>query len=233
MESSHKIKVWAVLLPAMLLPGLASLWYFVWLGDSPLAQVIYGSVKFFTLVWPIIAVLFILKESISKKELSIREHLKSIPMGIAIGLPIAVVIGLLMLSPIGDIVKEASPLVKQKCIDLGIINHFILFAFFISIFHSLLEEYYWRWFVFGKLREVVSLKLAHFLGAFAFTLHHVVVMMQFFDLPWALFFSACVGVGGFFWSYLFQKQRTLIGAWASHAIVDLALMSVGYYLIVN
>ena len=42
-----------------------------------------------------------LKEKIHFQELSIREHLKSIPMGIMVGLPIAVVIGLLMLSPIG------------------------------------------------------------------------------------------------------------------------------------
>ena len=233
MASPHTKKLWAVLIPAMFLPGLASLWYFVWLGDSPLAQVIYGSVKFFTLVWPIIATFLILKEKIHFKELSIREHLKSIPMGIMIGLPIAMVIGLLMLTPIGNVVKEASPLVKQKCIDLGILNHFILFALIISIFHSLLEEYYWRWFVFGKLREVVSLKTAHFLSAFTFTLHHIVVMMQFFELPWALFFSTCVGIGGCFWSLLFQKQKTLVGAWVSHAIVDIALMSVGYYLIVS
>ncbi|MEC7224533.1 MAG: hypothetical protein VXW02_09685, partial [Verrucomicrobiota bacterium] len=157
MESSHVKKLWAVLIPAMLLPGLASLWYFVWLGDSPLAQVTYGSVKVFTLVWPIIAIYLILKEKIHFQELSIQEHLQSIPMGIMIGLPIAVVIGLLMLSPIGSVVKEASPLVKQKCIDLGIINHFILFGLVISIFHSLLEEYYWRWFVYGKLREVVKI----------------------------------------------------------------------------
>ena len=98
MESPHSKKLWAVLIPAMLLPGLASLWYFVWLGDSPLAQVIYGSVKFFTLIWPIIATFLILKEKIFFKELSIREHLKSIPMGIMIGLPIAMVIGLLMLT---------------------------------------------------------------------------------------------------------------------------------------
>ena len=103
MASPHNKKLWAVLIPAMFLPGLASLWYFVWLGDSPLAQVIYGSVKFFTLVWPIIATFLILKEKIHFKELSIREHLKSIPMGIMIGLPIATVIGLLMLTPIGAV----------------------------------------------------------------------------------------------------------------------------------
>ena len=68
MESPHSKKLWAVLIPAMFLPGLASLWYFVWLGDSSLAQVIYGSVKFFTLVWPIIATFLILKEKIHFKD---------------------------------------------------------------------------------------------------------------------------------------------------------------------
>ena len=124
--------------------------------------------------------------------------------------------------------KTCSPVLLKK----ATINSLIWFPALISIFHSLLEEYYWRWFVYGNLREVVSIKMAHFLAAFTFTLHHIVVMMQFFELPWALFFSACVGVGGFFWSLLYQHQKTLIGAWVSHALVDAALMSVGYYMIV-
>jgi len=57
--------------------------------------------------------------------------------------------------------------------------------------------------------------------------------MQFFDLFWALFFSACVGIGGALWSLLYQRQGTLVGAWASHATVDAALMILGYSLIVR
>ena len=232
MEPLNRRKMWAVLLPAMFLPGIAALGYFVWLGDSPLAQVLYGSVKVFTLVWPLIATLFILKRPIRINLKSYKEHLRSVPLGLMVGVPILATIGLLMMTPIGDIVKEAAPMIQKKSDDLGVINHFILFGASISIFHSLIEEYYWRWFVYGNLREVVSIKMAHFLAAFTFTLHHVVVMMQFFELPWALFFSTCVGIGGFFWSLLYQRQKTLIGAWVSHALVDAALMSVGYYMII-
>ncbi len=148
MESPHSKKLWAVLIPAMFLPGLASLWYFVWLGDSPLAQVIYGSVKFFTLIWPIITTFLILKEKIHFKELSIREHLKSIPMGVVIGLPIAMVIGLLMLSPVGDVVKEASPMVKQKCIDLGFLHQMTIYLQLVDHFYP--SEYLSPFSLFGK-----------------------------------------------------------------------------------
>ena len=142
MEHLNRRKMWAVLLPAMFLPGIAALGYFVWLGDSPFAQVLYGSVKFFTLIWPLIATLFILKRPIRVNFRSYKEHLKSVPLGLMIGLPILATIGLLMMTPIGDVVKEAAPMIQKKSKDLGIINHFILFGALISIFHSLLEEYF-------------------------------------------------------------------------------------------
>ena len=106
MEPLNRRKMWAVLLPAMFLPGIAALGYFVWLGDSPFAQVLYGFVKVFTLIWPLIATLFILKRPIRINFTSYKEHLKSVPLGLMIGVPILATIGLLMMTPIGDICKR-------------------------------------------------------------------------------------------------------------------------------
>ena len=119
MEPLNRQKMWAVLLPAMFLPGIAALGYFVWLGDSPLAQLLYGTIKVFTLIWPLIATIFILKRPIRIKLKPYKEHLRSVPLGLMVGVPIIATIGLLMITPVGEVVKEAAPMIKKKSNDLG------------------------------------------------------------------------------------------------------------------
>src|SRR5262245_54727663 len=51
---------------------------------------------------------------------------------------------------------------------------YLLMAAFIAVPHSFLEEYYWRWAVFGWLRKFVPLPWAMVLSALAFMSHHVI-----------------------------------------------------------
>src|SRR5262249_8532078 len=57
---------------------------------------------------------------------------------------------------------------------------FVQVALFVSVVHSLFEEYYWRWFVFGGLKRYLPLGAAVGVSALGFTLHHVVVLGVFF-----------------------------------------------------
>jgi membrane protease YdiL (CAAX protease family) len=111
---------------------------------------------------------------------------------------------------------------------------FLLIALYLSVAHSLFEEYYWRWFVFGTLKRHLSLAPAIAVSAAGFTLHHIVLLGVFFPgrfwslaLPFALF----VGVGGAFWAWLYHRSGSLIAAWLSHALVDAAIMVVGYLML--
>ena len=47
----------------------------------------------------------------------------------------------------------------------------------------------------------------------------------------AFVFGTGVGIGGALWCWLYRRQRTLAGAWVSHAIVDVAIFCVGYSLV--
>lgn len=231
MEPSCRRRTWLVLLPAMIIPALTALFYFVWLKGSSAAQPAYGGAKLFILLWPAAATLFILRRPIRWKLRPMTVHLRAIPLGLIIGLGIAGIMAALMITPLGSLVESATGAIEEKVVNLGIQEHFILFAVCLSLFHSLLEEYYWRWFVYGNLRNLVSRPAAHAMAAVGFSLHHIVVTSQFFPLHWALLFSSAVGIGGFFWSWLYQRQGTLTGAWASHAVVDAALMTVAFILI--
>jgi len=214
----------------MTVPSLAALFYFVWLKDSAAAQPVYGSAKLFILLWPVIATALILQRPIRWRLRPIAAHLRAIPLGLLIGLGIAGMMAALIASPMGNLVEAATDAIEVKVNNLGLQEQFLLFAVCLSLFHSLLEEYYWRWFVYGNLRNLVSRPAAHAMAAVGFSLHHIIVTTQFFSLHWALLFSAAVGIGGFFWSWLYQRQGTLAGAWASHAVVDATLMAVAFRL---
>jgi membrane protease YdiL (CAAX protease family) len=108
---------------------------------------------------------------------------------------------------------------------------FALFAAFVTVLHSFLEEYYWRWFVFGRLRRVAAPGTAMALSSLAFMAFHVFALLTF--LPgyfWTAVvpLTACVGVGGAAWAWLYQRTGTLYAPWLSHLLVDAALFVVGY-----
>lgn len=107
---------------------------------------------------------------------------------------------------------------------------FAALGIFYSLIHSLLEEYYWRWFVFGQLRRWTSFHTAIAISALGFMAHHVLVLGRFFGpaspLTWLL--SACVAVGGAFWAWLYEKSGSLVGPWLSHMLVDGAIFACGY-----
>jgi membrane protease YdiL (CAAX protease family) len=111
---------------------------------------------------------------------------------------------------------------------------FFFLAVFLSGIHSLLEEYYWRWFLFGELERILALSLAVLISSLAFMGHHVIVLAVYFPgrfLAAALPFSLCVALGGAVWAWLFHRSQSLGTVWLSHLLVDVAILVVGYDMV--
>lgn len=97
--------------------------------------------------------------------------------------------------------------------------------------NSVLEEYVWRWFVvrqFGKLFHPTGAVLA---SGLSFTLHHFLAMQVYFSPLVAGLCSLFIFIGGVWWSWMFVRYKTIWPGWLSHALVDIAVFSVGYTLI--
>lgn len=175
----------AALVPAMVVPFLASLLYFVLLSGRPVAQGLYAAAKVFTLVWPFFAAVFILREPPRLHWQSWRLHLCAVPAGAFWGLLFAALMVGLMMTPLGAVVAESAGRIRLKAQQMGILEWYWPFAIFLSLVNSLVEEVYWRWFVYGRLRGLVGGWPAHLLTGAAFAAHHVVVATQFFPRPGA------------------------------------------------
>lgn len=135
------------------------------------------------------------------------------------------------------ILASAAPAAAwQKLVELNCTTplRYLLLAVFIVVFHSLLEEYYWRWFVFGRLRRHVPLWPAILVSSLGFMAHHIIVLGVYFpEHFWTLAmpFSLAVAIGGGVWAWLYNYSHSLVGIWLSHLIVDAAILAVGYDLV--
>jgi membrane protease YdiL (CAAX protease family) len=160
------------------------------------------------------------------------------PIGVGFGLSVAAAIlglyfGYFRGSPVlADTPAKLSA--KLHEFGVGTPAEFAALAVFMVAAHSLLEEYYWRWFVFGRLRTLVPFGPAVVLSSLAFMAHHVVILDVF--LPgkfWSavLPFSLAIAVGGAVWAWLYARADSVWSPWLSHAFVDAALFVIGWDLL--
>ncbi|HUP25170.1 MAG TPA: CPBP family intramembrane glutamic endopeptidase [Thermoanaerobaculia bacterium] len=113
-------------------------------------------------------------------------------------------------------------------------DRFLAFALFLSLVHSALEEYYWRWYLLGGLRERWSAVSASVLSSVAFTSHHVVVVGGYVPPDrWPLLALGSLGVflAGMTWAWLYLDRRGILAPWLSHVLVDLAVLAAGWELV--
>ncbi|HEV8628668.1 MAG TPA: CPBP family intramembrane glutamic endopeptidase [Thermoanaerobaculia bacterium] len=114
-------------------------------------------------------------------------------------------------------------------------GRYLLLAIGLSVAHSLFEEYYWRWFLFGQLAQRLPLRWALPLASAAFALHHWIVIDNFLGgghrLDATLPLTLLVAAAGALWAWLFQRYRSLLAPWLSHLLVDAALMAAGWRMV--
>jgi membrane protease YdiL (CAAX protease family) len=163
------------------------------------------------------------------------------PQGLALGLAFgllvaAAILGLYYGALRGTAYLEHTPAqLRAKLADFGADDpaRFVALAAFISLAHSFLEEYYWRWFVYGELRRLVPSAAAMIVSSLAFMGHHVVVLAVFFPgrfFSAALPFSLGIAIGGLFWAWLYERTGSIVTTWVSHFVIDSAIVVVGFDL---
>jgi membrane protease YdiL (CAAX protease family) len=211
-------------------PSLSTWLYFVVLAGHPVMQVAYGVGKVVQFAFPILFVWLCLKQM---PRLA-RPKRDGLGVGLLFGAVVLFgALGLYALFSGSEHLVGASEAVTAKMSGAGVGSRarFLALAVFYCVFHSLMEEYYWRWFAYGQLRRLLPQAPANAIASVGFMGHHVIVIGQFFD-SWAITLALSVGValGGAFWAWLYERTRSLYGPWLSHVLIDAALMAIGYQM---
>jgi len=71
------------------------------------------------------------------------------------------------------------------------------------------------------------------LSALAFTAHHVILLTVYFPGQfWTAVapLSLAIAAGGAMWAWLYARTGALYAPWVSHAVIDLAVLAVGWDL---
>ena len=126
----------------------------------------------------------------------------------------------------------------EKVQQMGLDNFWLYLAgaLYWCTINSLLEEYFWRWFIFSRLRDVLPATTAGVAGAVViagllFMAHHVVALKVYFDWNVTILGSLGCFIGGVTWSILYLKTKNIYTAYVSHVYPDLIIFYIGWELI--
>ena len=213
----------AVLLPVVLAPTIGTL-SALWFWPGSFGTTIYAGCKVVLYGLPL---LIWLK---SRKEQRPSFHMDSKWMlaGFGSGALIAAVILALwfLVLTVSTDTSALIQVIRQNGLDGPL--KFWMFAAWLCLVNSLLEEIVFRWFVDTRLRALgLRWSLILPISAAIFTLHHIFVLGAYFDVTLTVLGASGVFIGGILWSVLRMKSGSLIPGWISHALVDLAIVLVG------
>lgn len=222
---------------AMVFPTVGALVYFVLLADSDHARWIYMASKVVQFAIPLVWVAIL---GVGRPRMGLRQPRAS---GLASGLVSGTVMGASILAfyafflagtpTAAEAVRRISDTLRVFGVDRPL--PYLGMALGLSLVHSLLEEYYWRWFVFQRAEAWMPRPWAAVLSSLAFAAHHLIIVRRY--APEGTLFSvvlpatAAVALGGVVWCALYRRHDSLLAPWISHVLVDLALMGMGYWMV--
>jgi membrane protease YdiL (CAAX protease family) len=221
---------------AAVLPTLAAAVYFVGMQGNPQARTAYVAAKVvqFTLPLAWLATAGVRISGLLGRPSS-RGVLQGLGLGALLGGSAAAwYFAWLAGSPLA---LEVASRIESALADFRISTPFAYLGMSagLSLVHSFLEEYYWRWFVFQRASRWLPFPFAVALASAAFASHHLIVVARY--LPperfWILAVpaTAAIGLAGALWCWLFRRSGNLLAPWASHLVVDAVMMGLGALLI--
>ena len=159
-----------------------------------------------------------------------RANKKGLLIAFALGLGLFGVIlgGYFLLSPYFDFSNIASSLTASTGVD-G--SNFIFVALYISFVNSLLEEFFFRGFVFTNLKRCANRTAAYLFSSLLFSLYHTAMMIGWFSLPLFLLVLVGLAVGGVIFNFLNEKYNTVFVSWIVHMFTNFAINTIGFILL--
>jgi len=203
-------------------------------GSNPLVVFAYSIGKVLQFCFPVLYVWFMTGQLPRPS----RPNGRSLIPGLGFGVLVAIATWMLYYIVLRDQpLFEGTPArVRTKMIEFGLDSPaaYVLFGVFLAVLHSLMEEYYWRWFIFGQLRRLLPFGSAAAVASLAFVAHHVINLTMFFPgkfLTMVVPLSLGVGIGGAVWAWLYEHSEALYSPWLSHVLIDAAILAVGYDMV--
>lgn len=222
---------WVQLLVVLIAPSLGAL-SGLWLWPGPVGGTLYALCKVVLYGVP----LYLLIKRLGFRGLLARPFQgctrRSTAIGFVTGAIAGVTILLLWLFVLSGRVNVTYVLEAMQANGMTAVLKFLAFAAWLCLVNSLLEEIVFRWYVDERLLKIgLPFAFALPISASIFTMHHVIVLSAFFNWPLVVIGSVGVFSAGALWSLLLRRSNSLAPGWISHALVDAAIMLVGWWIL--
>lgn len=133
-------------------------------------------------------------------------------------------------------------LVFQSFINTGVIVNdlqsrmkvtpeiFIYIAIYITFGNSLLEEFYFRGFIFLNIYKTKYKALAYLFSSLLFAFYHVAIFATWFNFWLILLALLGLFIIGLVFNWLNTKSENFFNSWILHILADVGVMLIGFYL---
>lgn len=165
------------------------------------------------------------------KDIHFKELFKIQKKGIGIALILGLIVygiilgGYYIIKDIFDFSSIAKNLTSQTGVDK---NNFIYVAIYISLVNSMMEEFFFRGFVFKNLSNKV---FAYVFSSGIFALYHIAMMIGWFNIPVFVLVMAGLIIGGILFNFLNEKFNTVYVSWTVHMFANFAINTIGVILL--
>lgn len=99
--------------------------------------------------------------------------------------------------------------------------------------NAILEEVYWRGYMFNRLRKKGTAFSAIGLTAFFYTLYHLLSIIPIFTASFSFAAVIPVLIAGLFWGYIREKTGSIAATIIGHGLADLGIVCVYWFIIRN
>lgn len=161
----------------------------------------------------------------------LRPNGKGLKLGLGLGLGIyAVVVGVyLLVNQLVDLSGIQTSLEGNLGIDK---SNFLLIGLYVSVCNSFLEEWFFRGFVFQRLRNL-SRPVAYGVSSLAFGVYHIAIMEGMFGLGVMALVLMGLFAGGTIFNYLNEKSQSLYASWFCHSFANFAMNTIALMIFLN
>jgi membrane protease YdiL (CAAX protease family) len=103
-------------------------------------------------------------------------------------------------------------------------DHIFILLFVMIFANSVLEEVYWRGYIFGRMEAHFGATSVIILSSLFYASYHYVTTANLFSVQIGVLFTVVIFLAGIFWGTIRKRFGSLYASIISHLLVDLAIM---------
>lgn len=109
-------------------------------------------------------------------------------------------------------------------------SNFLYISLYISFVNSLLEEFFFRGFLFLNLKSTTGRRFAYLFSSGLFAAYHVAMMIGWFSPVLFLLVMAGLTIGGLIFNAMNERLGSIYPSWLTHMCANFAINTIGFML---